>query len=73
MEWRRRALRFRIATGRLTGRHIDTRLLTEAQRELIRQMQETERESDRQKQAGASEAARRDTWRLRPRRRPAPD
>jgi hypothetical protein len=73
MDWRRRALRFRIATGRITGRHIDTRLLSEAQREQLRQMRETERESDRQQQAGQSEAVRRDTWTLRPRRRPAPD
>jgi hypothetical protein len=73
MDWRGRTLRLRIATGRLTGRHMDTRLMTQAQRDLIRQMNAALGESIRHLNEGNREARRVERARLRPLRKFTPD
>lgn len=62
----------------LTGRDMDTRHMTEAQRtaanwELIRQMNAAQGESIRVQRASDREAVRVEGWKLRPRRKPASD
>jgi hypothetical protein len=78
MDWRRRKLRLRMTIGRLTGRHMDTRHMTEAQRtaanwELIRQMNAAQGEGIRRTDERNREAVRVERARLRPLRKFTPD
>jgi hypothetical protein len=73
MDWRGRTLRLRIATGRITGRHMDTLLMTQAQRELIRRMNAALAENIRNLAEGKREAVRVERARLRPLRKFTPD
>ncbi len=75
INWRRR---FRRMARRLTGRDMDTRDMTEAQRtavnwEAVRQMNAAHRESVRGRLAGRLEAVRVERARLRPLRKFTPD